>query len=147
MLDRIGLLDEDFFYSCEDVDLAWRAQLAGWRCVYAPRAIVYHKLSATGGGATASFYDGRNMLYLLAKDYPGELWRSDWQMIVRAQLRIALEAIKAWRGQAARARIRGQLAGLLGMAKMLRKRRSVQRTRVVTRAYIESILTAVDGTA
>jgi GT2 family glycosyltransferase len=44
MLDEIGLLDEDFFYSCEDVDLAWRAQLAGWRCIYAPRAVVYHKL-------------------------------------------------------------------------------------------------------
>ena len=63
MLDQIGLLDEDFFYSCEDVDLAWRAQLAGWRCVYAPNAVVYHKLKATGGGATASFYDGRNFIY------------------------------------------------------------------------------------
>ena len=38
MLDQIGLLDEDFFYSCEDIDLAWRAQLAGWKCVYAPKA-------------------------------------------------------------------------------------------------------------
>ena len=34
---RSGMLDEDFFFSCEDVDLAWRAQLAGWRCVYAPQ--------------------------------------------------------------------------------------------------------------
>ncbi|MGD8969515.1 MAG: glycosyltransferase family 2 protein, partial [Anaerolineae bacterium] len=31
MLEQVGLLDEDFFFSCEDVDLAWRAQLAGWR--------------------------------------------------------------------------------------------------------------------
>ena len=31
MLDQIGLLDEDFFFSCEDLDLAWRAQLAGWK--------------------------------------------------------------------------------------------------------------------
>jgi GT2 family glycosyltransferase len=146
MLDQIGLLDEDFFYSCEDVDLAWRAQLAGWRCVYAPRAIVYHKLSATGGGTTASFFDGRNMLFVLAKDYPGELWRSDWQAILRAQLSIAWEALRAWRGEAARARLRGQIAGLLGMARMLRKRRETQSTRVVSRAYIESILTAVDET-
>ncbi len=65
MLDDVGLLDEEFFYSCEDVDLAWRAQPAGWRCVYAPRAVVYHKLSATGGGPIASFYDGRNFLYPL----------------------------------------------------------------------------------
>jgi GT2 family glycosyltransferase len=146
MLNEIGLLDVDFFYSCEDVDLAWRAQLAGWRCVYAPRAVVYHKLSATGGGTTASFYDGRNMLYVLAKDYPAELWRSDWPAIVRAQLRITLQALRAWRGEAARARIRGQIAGLAGLARMLRKRREAQGARVVSREYIESILSAVDET-
>ena len=144
MLDQIGLLDEDFFYSCEDLDLAWRAQLAGWRCIYAPRAVVYHKLSATGGGATASFYDGRNTIYLLAKDYPGDLWRIHWRAILRAQLRLAWEALRAWRGQAAQARLRGMLAGILGIPRMLHKRRAVQRRRTVGRAYLESILARVD---
>jgi GT2 family glycosyltransferase len=144
MLDQVGLLDEDFFYSCEDVDLAWRAQLAGCRCVYVPRAVVYHKLSATGGGTTASFYDGRNFIYLLVKDYPGDLWRAHRQAILRAQLRITWEALRAWRGAAARARLRGQLAGFLGIPKMGRKRRAVQRSRTVGRAYLENILTGVD---
>ncbi|MGB9777649.1 MAG: glycosyltransferase family 2 protein [Anaerolineae bacterium] len=144
MLDEIGLLDEDFFYSCEDVDLAWRAQLAGWRCVYAPRAVVYHKLSATGGGVTASFYDGRNFIYLLVKDYPGDLWRRYWWAILRAQLRLAWEALRAWRGAAARARLRGMLAGLTGIPRMLRKRRAVQRTRRVDTAYIQSVLKEVN---
>jgi GT2 family glycosyltransferase len=141
MLNQVGLLDEDFFFSCEDVDLAWRAQLAGWRCIYAPRAVVYHKLSATGGGVTASFYDGRNSVYLLTKDYPGDLWQVHWRAILRAQFRITVEALRAWRGAAARARIRGQLAGLLGIPKVLRKRRGVQRSRTVDRAYLEHILT------
>jgi GT2 family glycosyltransferase len=141
MLDQIGPLDEDFFFSCEDVDLAWRAQLAGWQCVYAPRAVVYHKLSASGGGVTASFHDGRNFLYLLAKDVPGFVWRKHWAKIIRAQLRITLEALRAWRGAAARARLRGQLAGLLGLPKMLHKRRAVQAMRKVSEAHIESILT------
>lgn len=141
MLDEVGLLDEDFFYSCEDVDLAWRAQLAGWRCVYTPRAVVYHKLSATGGGVTASFYDGRNFIYLLVKDYPGDLWRRYWRAILRAQLQLAGEALRAWRGAAARARLRGMLAGLLGIPRMLRKRRAVQRTRRVDTAYLLSVLT------
>ncbi len=145
MLEQVGLLDEDFFYSCEDVDLAWRAQLAGYRCVYAPRAVVYHKLSATGGGVTASFYDGRNFIYLLFKDYPGDLWRTYWRAVLRAQLRITAEALGAWRGPAARARLRGQLAGLLGLPKMLRKRRAVQHSRTVDRAYLESILTGVES--
>jgi GT2 family glycosyltransferase len=144
MLDQVGLLDEDFFYSCEDLDLAWRAQLAGWRCFHAPRAVVYHKLSATGEGVTASFHDGRNFIYLLAKDYPGDLWRTHWRAILRAQLRIAVEAVRAWRGSAARARLWGMLAGLLGIPKMLRKRRAVQRSRTVDRTYLESILTRVD---
>jgi len=144
MLDQIGLLDEDFFYSCEDLDLAWRAQLAGWRCIYAPRAVVYHKLSATGGGATASFYDGRNLIYLLAKDYPGDLWRIHWRAILRAQLRLAWEALRAWRGQAARARLRGMLAGLLGIPRMLHKRQAVQHNRIVYRAYLEHILAVPD---
>lgn len=140
MLEQIGLLDEDFFYSCEDVDLAWRAQLAGWRCIYTPRAIVYHKLSATGGGTTASFYDGRNFIYLLAKDYPGDLWRVHWRAILRAQLGLAQEALRAWRGEAARARLRGMLAGIRGIPKMLRKRRAVQRRRTVDQVYLEGIL-------
>jgi GT2 family glycosyltransferase len=144
MLDEVGHLDEDFFYSCEDVDLAWRAQLAGWRCVYAPRAVVYHKLSATGGGTTQSFYDGRNFVYLLVKDYPGDLWRTHWRAVLRAQLRITWEALRAWRGAAARARLRGQLAGLLGVPRMRRKRGDVQRRRSVDRSYLEGILTVVD---
>ncbi len=142
MLDQIGLLDEDFFFSCEDVDLAWRAQLAGWRCVYAPRAVVYHKLSATGGGPTASFYDGRNFIYLLVKDYPGDLWRVHWLAILRAQLRITIAALRAWRGREARARLRGQLAGLCHIPRLLARRRMVQRSRTVDRAYLEQILTA-----
>ncbi len=145
MLEEVGLLDEAFFYSCEDVDLAWRAQLAGWRCMYAPRAVVYHKLSATGGGPTASFYDGRNTIYVLIKDYPADLWQRHWRKVLCRQLTIAGEAIRSWRGRAARARLRGQVAGLLtGIPRMLPKRRQVQRSRVVDRAYLERLLTDVD---
>ncbi len=35
-------LDELFFAYKEDVDLSWRAQLAGWKCVYTPEAVGYH---------------------------------------------------------------------------------------------------------
>jgi len=147
MLDQVGLLDQDFFFSCEDLDMAWRAQLAGWRCIYAPQAIVYHKLSATGGGTTASYYNGRNFILLLVKDYPGDLWRTYWRQILRAQLRITVEALRAWRGAEARARLRGQLAGLWHVPGSLAERRAVQRIRTVDRAYLESILTAAPSSA
>lgn len=139
MLDQIGLLDEDFFFSGEDVDLAWRAQLTGWQAVFAPRAVVYHKLSATGG-ATASFYDGRNFIYLLIKDVPGVVWRKYWREIMAAQGQLAWAALKAWRGEAARARLRGQLAGLVAIPTLLNKRKAIQHSRKVSAEYILSIL-------
>ncbi|MBN1963813.1 MAG: glycosyltransferase family 2 protein [Anaerolineae bacterium] len=145
VLDQVGLLDDDFFFSAEDVDLCWRVQLAGWRCVYTPDAVVFHRLAATGGDVTASFYNGRNFLYLLAKDYPTDLWRRHWRKVVRRQGIIAWEALRAWRGEAARARLRGQIAGLRGLPKLLRKRRAVQATRRVSLAYLESILTSPDA--
>jgi GT2 family glycosyltransferase len=143
MLDEIGLLDDDFFFSAEDMDLAWRAQLAGYRCIYAPNAIVYHRLAATGGGVTASYYDGRNMIWILIKDYPAVLWRKHGFKILRAQCGLAYEALRAWRGAAARARLRGMTASLLGLPKMLSKRRRIQRSRRVSIECLESILTPV----
>jgi GT2 family glycosyltransferase len=140
MLDDIGLFDEDLFMYCEDVDLNWRAQLAGYRCVFAPQAVVYHHLSATGGGEIASFYTGRNTVWVLVKNYPGELLRRHWRAVVGAQLSIAWAALKAWRGEAARARLRGQLASLLGLPGWLRKRRKVQASRRVSPEAIERLL-------
>lgn len=144
MLDQIGLLDEDFFFSCEDIDLAWRAQLAGWKCVYAPRAVVYHKLKATGGGTTASYYDGRNFIWVIAKNYPASLWKINRRLIIRRQWTLFVAALRAWRGVAARARLRGMLAGLIGLPSMRRKRRAVQALRRVDDAYLQAILSPVE---
>lgn len=143
LLDEIGLLDDDFFFSCEDVDLSWRAQFAGWRCLYTPRAIVYHHLSASGGGVTASYYTGRNTIYVIVKNYPAELWRKHGIAIIRAQAGIVWEALRAWRGEAARARLRGMFAGIRHIPRMMKKRRSIQGGRRVTIAYIESILAPI----
>lgn len=136
----IGLFDEDLRFSCEDVDLNWRARLAGFECAFAPKAIVYHRLSATGGGALASYYVGRNTLAVLAKNYPGGLWKKYCGRIVRAQLRIAWDALKSWRGAAARARLRGQLAGLVALPRFLDKRRAVQASRRVSDEDLEGVL-------
>ena len=129
LLDEIGFLDDDFFFSCEDVDVGWRANLAGWEVWYAPTAVIYHKLKATGGAVTGSYYDGRNFLYLIWKNYPASLLRQNGRLIARAQLNITKEALQNWRGEAARARLRGQWAGLWGIFKMWPKRKEVQALR------------------
>ncbi len=141
MLDRIGLLDNDYFFLLEDMDLAWRAQLAGYKVLYVPSAVVYHRLSATGGGVTASFHDGRNGIWLLVKNLPAALWRKYARQIIRRQASLAWQALKAWRGAEARARLRGIAAALLTMRSALRKRKRIQAAKIVTDDYLDSILT------
>lgn len=140
MLDEIGLFDDDFFFSMEDIDLAWRAQFTNYRCVFVPDAVIYHKVSATGGGVTSSYYDGRNAFYVLVKNYPGPLLRKYWPRIMRKYIGVWFEALRSWRGAAARARMRGMVAGLLSLPRLLLKRRRVQGMRRVSIAYLESIL-------
>jgi GT2 family glycosyltransferase len=70
MLDEVGGFDVSFYAYLEDADLAWRARMAGWRAVYAPRAVVYHEHSATlrHGSAVKYFLVGRNRVRMLAKN-------------------------------------------------------------------------------
>ena len=42
MFHEYEYFDENFFMYKEDVDLAWRARLAGWKAVYTPKAVAYH---------------------------------------------------------------------------------------------------------
>ncbi len=140
MWDELGGFDEDLFMYLEDVDLAWRAQLRGWKAVFAHKARVYHHLSATGGGPIASFYTGRNTILVIVKDMPGKLLRRYWRFIVGAQLRIALEALRASRGEAARARLRGQIAALAALPRWLEKRHEVQKTCRVNVEVLDRIL-------
>jgi hypothetical protein len=71
------------FMYLEDVDLAWRLQLLGWTAVFVPAARLYHHLSATGGGTLASYYTGRNTIWVIAKDMPGPLLRRHFGKIAR----------------------------------------------------------------
>jgi GT2 family glycosyltransferase len=120
------VFDETLGMYCEDVDLNLRARLRGWRCVNVPGAMVRHKLSATGGGPLASYYVGRNLLYLLAKDVPTPVLTRNALAIARAQLRYLVESLVHIREPAARARLRGQLRGLLTWPRYRAARRQVQ---------------------
>jgi GT2 family glycosyltransferase len=73
MLEELGGFDESFFAYLEDVDLAWRARMRGWRCVHVPTAVAYHQLSATAGhGSPVKYFlQGRNRIRLLAKNAVG----------------------------------------------------------------------------
>lgn len=124
MLDEVGLFDEDFFAYLEDVDLAWRARIAGWRCLYVPQARVLHHHSATGheGSPFKSFHLGRNKVWVLLKNYPFRqlglmallAWGYDFAAVFYAG--VARKDVHA---------LRGRLAGWLRARRMWRKRPSL----------------------
>ncbi len=70
MLKEVGGFDETFFAYLEDADLAWRARMRGWRCLFAPRAIARHHHSETLGhrSSTKYYLAGRNRVRMLAKN-------------------------------------------------------------------------------
>ena len=72
MIEATGGFDEDFHAYYEDVDLAWRARHAGFRCQYWPAAIVEHHHSATWGRLSDRklFLLERNRIWTLWKNYP-----------------------------------------------------------------------------
>jgi GT2 family glycosyltransferase len=147
MLADTGLLDEAFFMYLEDVDLAFRAQLLGWGCQYQPLARVYHRGGATGGGELESFYNGRNLIRLLAKDLPSRLVRRMLPDILRYQARRALGALGAWRGTAARATLRGQISGLAGLPGYLADRPPIQRRRRIADEALYALFSSIPGAA
>lgn len=73
VFDEIGLFDEAHFAYLEDIDVSYRARIAGYRCRYVPRAVVCHVGSATSGSVYNEFkirYSSRNNIYLLYKNMP-----------------------------------------------------------------------------
>ena len=128
MLDEVGLFDEDFFAYHEDVDLAWRARSRGWRCMYSPRAVVYHVHSGTGleGSAFKNRLLGRNKIWTMVKNYPSPRIFLFLPLIAFYDLASAFYSL--FKRQDA-SPLRGRLASLGLLPEMLRKRREIQRKR------------------
>lgn len=140
LFDEIGLFDEEFVAYCEDVDLNFRAQLRNHRCVFAADAIVYHRLSATGGGPFASYYTGRNFVKVLVKNVPGRFWRRYGFRILAGQMGVTWESLRHIREPAARAKLRGQLVGLAGIPATMKRRKKIQAEITSSLSRIEALL-------
>lgn len=105
------IFDERLFMYCEDVDLGWRLWRADWECVFCPEAVVYHALSATGGGTLASYYVSRNVWLVIARSIPAGVL-PDWRRVAAYHLGRFLRDLHHAREPAARASLRGTVAGL-----------------------------------
>jgi len=67
-IEKIGTLDENYFMYAEDADWCWRAQQAGFVCLYQPAAKIWHKVGASAGGAFKIYHKVRGN-FLFFKHY------------------------------------------------------------------------------
>ena len=155
MLDEIGGFDEDFFAYGDDAELGLRARIAGWLCLYAPRAVVRHHRGATLGkdsGWRLQLIE-RNRVLLAVKLFP-------WSMLALNPFyyaaRLAAGALLAHgnHGDTAhfpgaggkltivRALAAGDFAALRLIPRMLGKRAQIDRIRRLTPGEVRRLLLA-----
>ena len=78
--------DSDFFVYREDADVAWRAQLMGWKCLYTPLACGYHVRNVLPGKRRAlppeiNMHSVKNRFLMRIKNITPGLYRRDWLSI------------------------------------------------------------------
>ena len=139
-LMSVGGFDEDFFCYVEDVDLGFRLRLNGHRCLLVPSAVVHHIGSATTGGQQSDFavYHGhRNLVWAYVKNMPGWLF---WACLpLHLAMNLAAVCWFVMRGKG-RVILRAKRDALLGLPKMWRKRREIQKNRLVSVGQIWRVL-------
>lgn len=139
MLRDVGIFDERFFMYFEDVDLSFRAQLAGYKIRYTPKASAYHKVSVStkkvpGLGTMQTF---KNLPVLFVKNVPLSLWP---HMYPRFMLSYTLILGNAIMHGSTLPALKGWLRSWLLLPHMVRERRYIQKSRRVSDAYISSII-------
>jgi len=128
--------DEDFFAYREDADVAWRAQLLGWKCLYTPSAVGYHVRSVLPSNrravaAAVNMHSVKNRWYLRMKNMTGDLYRRHWlAMTARDIVIVAACLSKEWTS------LRAFPIVLRNALKMRAKRREIMRRRSVSDEYL-----------
>ena len=139
MLNEIGLFDQDFFAYYEDVDISFRAQLAGWKVGYVPQAKVYHEIMATSSRIKgfATYHTIKNLPMLFWKNVPAGLMPEILPRFLLLYLSITASALS--RGQFVPV-IKGVGVSILLWPKKMLQRYKIQRNKKVSREYISSII-------
>ena len=87
MIEDISLdgefFDSDFFVYREDADVAWRAQLMGWKCLYVPYARGYHVRKVLPGNRSAlpadiNMHSVKNRFLMRLKNISTDLYWRNW---------------------------------------------------------------------
>ncbi len=139
LLKEIGPFDESFFAYFEDVDISFRAQLAGWKVWYQPKAIAYHRIGSTSSklGSFTRYHSVKNLFMLYVKNMPGWLFWKYLPLFAYTMFRMCGTSLLRggiW------AYLRGLSYFILHLPAVLKDRHQIQKSRKVSTKHIDSIL-------
>ncbi len=138
-LKEIGLFDDTFFAYNEDVDISWRAQLAGHKVYYEKSAVAYHKHSATSskipGFTTTQVFQNLPLVYW--KNVPTRLlWPIGWRFFLAYHMFVFWKTTQG----AFKPMVKGVWRSWKLLPHAFRERRRIQKTKVIDTAYLETII-------
>lgn len=143
MIEKIGFLDEDFFLIHEDTDLNFRTQLAGWKVLYVPTAVVHHKVRSSIGNMSdlAMYYTLRNSEFVRVKNVPlGVFLRCLPEFLLGTVSEFFYFAVKH---KKFKLYIRAKKDALKMFPHMWKKRKLIMKTRKVSNSYLLSLMTPI----
>jgi GT2 family glycosyltransferase len=91
MIDDVSVngefFDPDFFVYREDADVAWRAQLLGWCCLYTPNGRGYHVRKVLPGNrrelsSEINMHSVKNRFLMRIKNMTPQVYRRNWASIL-----------------------------------------------------------------
>lgn len=113
VFDKIGFLDERFFFYHEDVDFSIRAIASGFDIIYQPNSVIFHKVASSTmhDPSISMHYEGESRIVFFFKYINGVTWASVITLEFLRMLRIVLRSILFGRFTYAVTYIRGLLSG------------------------------------
>lgn len=143
--------DEDYFAYYEDVDLAWRIRLVGFKSYYCPKAKVFHIHSATGVKFSPfkKFYLHRNQYYNIIKNLPfGMMVKAilfmpvRYLLVLHSMLMKKGTVAKTYQGSGkslniAKSISKGWLEVIQNLSSLLKKRKIIQKNKAVKNGEIK----------
>ena len=142
IFENIGFFDETFFAYYEDIDLSFRAQLAGYKCFYEPKAVCYHKRGGTSSVATHGFQTEmceRNLVLMRIKNYPLSIFILYQPLFFIARIKRYYSFIRYHSFVIFLRALRGYMRGSLLAITKLPERFKIQKNREVSSKYIKSL--------
>lgn len=142
MIDDVSIggefFDADFFAYREDADVAWRAQLLGWKCLYVPAAVAHHVRSVLPSNRrslapTLNMHSVKNRFLMRIKNMTPGLYRRYWLSVMGRDL-IVIGACVTYEFQS----LPAFLFVIRNFRRTWSKRRQIMRRRRVPEDYMLS---------